>query len=124
MNAVRVLSLEAEVQRWKDNHGLVLSDRNAWKARAEKAEAGWLGTSGALVNAESKLAAITRILIAFHRQEGDGIVSVKRLAKRLHDEQTAGGTRRPAESPADYPAVTPPAGSFSYGGTDPEEAGR
>lgn len=42
-----------------------------------------------LGTAMDELAEIKRVLIAFHRQEGDGIVSVKRLAKRLYE--TAGG---------------------------------
>jgi len=65
---------------------------------------------------DEELAEIKRVLIAFHRQEGDGIVSVKRLAKRLHDEQTAGGARLPAEIPADYPDGSfSPSGTFSTG---------
>lgn len=58
----------------------------------------WLGRSVAEWRAMSRddlaadvmrltreLAEITRVLIAFHRQEGEGILAVKRLAKRLHE---------------------------------------
>jgi len=42
------ISLEAEVQMWKDNHGLVVSDRDAWRARAAKAEAELLDIAHAI----------------------------------------------------------------------------
>ena len=42
------ISLEAEVQMWKDNYGLVVSDRDAWRARAAKAEAELLDIAHAI----------------------------------------------------------------------------
>ena len=65
---------------------------NHWRARAEEAE---------------------RVLIAFHRQEGEGLLAVKRLAKRLHEASAP----KADLSPAGYfsPAGPP---SSSYGGTE------
>jgi len=38
-----------------------------------------------LSSREAELAEIKRVLIAFHRQEGEGILAVKRLAKRIYE---------------------------------------